>query len=313
MRTGMARTTVTAVVAAAIGMAAAAPAHAYDFRPGWGYATVDDHPFEQDGTLLPATQAFPRGTVKDAGTPDGFAVRMTVFAFSATGANLYSYSVREGNAVYTAFDRPINASPNEISYLRYDFCRTTTPEQCEPSLRIGRPAPPSPPPGGGAPSPPVDRDGDGVSPPADCMDTNSTVWPGAPEVPGNGIDDDCSGGDQAARLFAVVSSSWSVTRRGARAKRLTVREAPPGAQVTVLCRGSRSCPFRSRPVAVDAEGTAVLRRLFPHRLRPGTGLEVRVTAANLIGRVVRYRIERGEVPVGRTLCLPPGATEPARC
>jgi hypothetical protein len=307
----------TFVLAAAIGIAAAAPAHAYEFRPGWGYATVDDHPFEANGALLPATQAFPRGTIKDAGTPDGWAVKITVFAFSATGANLFSYSVTERNAVYTAFDKPINVSPNEISYLRYDFCRTTTPAECEPSLRIGRPAPPSPPPGGGgggSPAPPpVDRDGDGVSPPADCMDTNSTVWPGAREIPGNGIDDDCSGGDQAARLFAVVSSSWSVTRRGARARRLTVREAPPGAQVTVLCRGSRSCPFRSRRLAVDAEGSAALRPLFPHRLRPGAGLEIRITAADMIGRVVRYRIERGEVPVGRTLCLAPGASEPAKC
>jgi hypothetical protein len=313
MRTGTARITLTAVLAAAVGIAAAAaPAYAHEFRPGWGYATVDDHPFDPDGTLLPATQAFPRGTVKDAGTPDGFAVRITVFAFSATGANLFSYSVREGNAVYTPFDQPINVSPNEISYLRYDFCRTTTPAQCEPSLRIGRPSPP--PPGGGSPSPPpVDRDGDGISPPADCMDTNSTVWPGAPEIPGNGIDDDCSGGDQAARLFAVVSSSWSVTRRGARARRLTVREAPPGAQVTVLCRGSRSCPFRRRELAVNGEGTVVLRRLFPHRLRPGTGLEIHITASNMIGRVVRYRVKRGEVPVGRTLCLPPGASEAAKC
>jgi hypothetical protein len=304
-----------AVLAAAVGIAAAAPAQAFEFRPGWGYATVDDHPFDPDGALLPATQAFPRGTVKDAGTPDGFAVRITIFAFSATGENLFSYSVREGNAVYTPFDKPVDVSPKEISYLRYDFCRTTTPAQCEPSLRIGRPAPPAPPGGGGggsSPSP-VDRDGDGVSPPADCMDTNSTVWPGAPEIPGNGIDDDCTGGDQAARLFAVVSSSWSVTRRGTRAKRLTVREAPPGAQVTVLCRGSRSCPFQSRQLVVDGQGTAVLRRLFPHRLRPGTGIEIRITAANMIGRAVRYRIERGEVPVGRTLCLPPGAAAPAKC
>ena len=201
------------VLAVAVGIAAAAPAQAYDFRPGWGYATVDDHPFDPDGTLLPAGQARPRGTVKDAGTPDGWAVRITVTAFSATGQNLFSYSVREGSAVYTPIDHPIDVTPNEISYLTYDFCRTTTPAQCEPSLRIGRPAPPSPPGGGGGGgggSSPVDRDGDGVSPPADCMDTNSTVWPGAPEIPGNGIDDDCSGGDGGAgRPMRNDGSHWA--------------------------------------------------------------------------------------------------------
>jgi Ca2+-binding RTX toxin-like protein len=41
----------------------------------------------------------------------------------------------------------------------------------------------------------VDGDGDGISPPADCNDGNAAVKPGATEVPGNGLDDDCAGGD----------------------------------------------------------------------------------------------------------------------
>ena len=39
---------------------------------------------------------------------------------------------------------------------------------------------------------PVDQDGDGYSPPLDCDDTNPDVNPGADEIPGNGIDDDCN-------------------------------------------------------------------------------------------------------------------------
>jgi hypothetical protein len=311
------RSTLIAVAVAAVAFAAAAvPASAYEFTPTWGYAQIDDAPFhEPAGALLPVSQAFPRGRIKDAGSPDGWKVKITVFAFNASGQNLYSYSLTEGAAVYTAFDRRIDVSPNQISYLRFDFCRADG--LCEPSLRIGRPSPPPPPPpppGSGGSSPaPVDRDGDGVSPPEDCSDTNSTVWPGAPESPGNGIDDDCMGGDRLARLGATVSSAWSVMSRSAKVLRMNVRDAPPGARVTVLCRGSGRCPFRSRELTTNPDGEVSLTRLFRSRLRVGTQLEVRVTAPNMIGKVVRYSIRRGRVPRGRTLCLPPGAAQPSGC
>jgi hypothetical protein len=39
---------------------------------------------------------------------------------------------------------------------------------------------------------PVDRDGDGFDETADCDDKNGDVNPGMPEIPGNGLDDDCN-------------------------------------------------------------------------------------------------------------------------
>jgi hypothetical protein len=162
-------------------------------------------------------------------------------------------------------------------------------------------------------SPPVDGDRDGISPPADCDDTNSTVWPGGREIPGNGIDDDCAAGDRPAKLLAVVSSAWLVRRRsGTRVVRLRVRDAPPGAHVTLLCHGGR-CPFRRRAVTTNQYGAVSLGRLVRQPLRPRTQLEVRVTAPNTIGKVFRYTIRRWRIPKGRTLCLLPGAAQPSSC
>lgn len=45
----------------------------------------------------------------------------------------------------------------------------------------------------GSRCPVVDTDGDGFSPPDDCDDTNPGINPGAGEVCGNGLDDNCDG------------------------------------------------------------------------------------------------------------------------
>jgi hypothetical protein len=169
------------------------------------------------------------------------------------------------------------------------------------------------PPGAPSPAPALDRDGDGIGPPADCADNNATVWPGAPEVPGNGIDDDCASGDAPARITAAVTHAWSVTRRGARVLRLRVADAPKGARVSVRCLGKR-CRFERRKATVRADGAANLRRLVRRRFLPvGVTLEVRIVAPNSIGKVVRFKIKPRRIPVGRRLCLPPGTTKAQRC
>jgi hypothetical protein len=174
-------------------------------------------------------------------------------------------------------------------------------------------SPPAPQPGPVPTPAPVDRDGDGFSPPADCDDTDSHVYPGAREVPGDGIDQDCNGSDAAGRLSATVATAWTYSRTSTRVRSLRVTEAPSGASVSMTCTGRhKGCP-RPRTLTTDSKGRASLTRYFRHRLRPGARVEVVITAPNSVGKVKRFTIRRGHLPRSQTLCLAPGAAKPSAC
>jgi hypothetical protein len=162
--------------------------------------------------------------------------------------------------------------------------------------------------------PPIDRDGDGVSPPTDCLDTNSAVHPGAPEIAGNGLDDDCVGGDAPGAVEATVALRWRGTRRdGVRLLRLTVRGAPPGARIELRCRGKR-CRFKHRGTHAGRTGTAQLLKRVPHRrLHRATTLDITITAPGMIGKLRRYTVRKRSMTDGRTLCVPPGASRAVKC
>jgi Notch-like protein len=51
---------------------------------------------------------------------------------------------------------------------------------------------------------PDDLDEDGYSPPADCDDTQASVYPSAPEVCGDGVDQDCADGDLTCSTIVDV-------------------------------------------------------------------------------------------------------------
>jgi hypothetical protein len=204
-----------------------------------------------------------------------------------------------------------------VQSVRFDLCLSNN-SQCE-TRTYTRPAPaatPTPAPGA-TPTPvpqpaPVDRDGDGHPDTTDCNDTNSSVFPGAKEFPGNELDDDCVGGDQAAKMPGGVKYDFEVTpRTNPRVKVMRVRDAIPGASVTVTCTG-KGCPFKLRRRTTDRNGEVSLTRLFKRRLAHGIRLEVQIAAPNMITKVTRFDIRRGRNPTGRGLCIPPGELKPQR-
>jgi hypothetical protein len=115
------------------------------------------------------------------------------------------------------------------------------------------------------------------------------------------------------KIDSGVSFNWMANHRWTQNTRLSVRDVPAGASVELLCRG-HGCPGKRKPVKVSKAAKADAHRLLGRRhLRPGAVLELRVTRADMIGKVVRFRVRRGHTPAWQVLCLPPGAKAPARC
>jgi hypothetical protein len=166
------------------------------------------------------------------------------------------------------------------------------------------------------PPPPADADGDGFFAAQDCNDANAAIRPGAPEVRGNGVDEDCDGRDAGLLVITSdVASGWKVVGARFTIRKLRVRGLPARARVEFWCKGRR-CPVkRVRAGGMRRGRVNVLARLrrVRHRFRAGQTLEVRITAPSRIGKVVRYRLRRGRVPDGRPFCLQPAATKPTRC
>ena len=159
----------------------------------------------------------------------------------------------------------------------------------------------------------LDRDKDGSARPGDCDDTNATVRPTAAEVFGNTVDEDCNGvADPFPSITATVLSGFSVIGSRTTVTTLSARNVPAGVRIEVRCSG-KGCPKRYTRNITKRTSSVSLLKAVRRALRAGSTLEIRMTRSGYIGRVVRYPIKRGKLPVSSTLCLQPGATRATEC
>jgi len=174
----------------------------------------------------------------------------------------------------------------------------------------------------GAPTPPVpvgagplDSDRDGFFSGQDCNDHDPNVHPGAREIRGNAVDENCDGLAEAlATVSSGISHRWHVDGARFRLTQLTISSPPRGGKFEIRCSG-RHCPFSSRRI------TGKVRRGVLNAL-PSLGkklhfrakqtIEVRIGAPGLNTKVAQLKLRAGQIPTTVALCLPPHASHPQR-
>jgi hypothetical protein len=123
------------------------------------------------------------------------------------------------------------------------------------------------------------------------------------------------------RIDATVQNSWGRLGKNFFLLRLKIIAPPKGSAAQIRCKG-RKCPFQSRRFTKFKKGNIVMYKLLGPRkavkkknrhFRAKQIVQVRVTAPGYIGKVVKFKLKRGKNPVGKVLCLPPGAAKPSKC
>ena len=172
-----------------------------------------------------------------------------------------------------------------------------------------------------------DKDADGIGVPLDCNDTNPAIRPGALEIPGNDVDENCDNLKAPFPLTgAGISSGFVVNRDGSTTlTQFQVNRAPAGSRVIVTCRNAadkkikkksrRSCPYGTRTRAIS-RATAIVDLLSPfkrRKLRGGTRILLRLSVPQQIGKSLTFTTRNRKRPTRVVGCVAAGGTASVTC
>ena len=177
---------------------------------------------------------------------------------------------------------------------------------------MGGPPAPQPNPTG------IDADKDGFFAGQDCNDTNAAIRPGAIEIKGNRLDENCDGlAEPFPTITSGVASKWDV-----KGSRLTLtslqvtQQFPKGWRAKMLCKGAK-CPFKSKNLKAGkvSKGASTIISVAleaQRRFRAGQTLEVWVSAPNFNTKVARLVLKAGKIPTTQPFCVLPGESKPQK-